>query len=133
VVEPDDGGTASDKLPEETRLAQARLPDHGDHLTMPPARPVERAAELLRLCGAAGEAREPPPRRGLEPGTGGAGPHQIETSIGSASPLIGTGPSAVTWPKPSAKRSVSAVSRMLPGAASCSMRAARCVVWPTAV
>jgi hypothetical protein len=29
--------------------------------------------------------------------------------------------------------SVSAVSRMLPGAASCSIRAARCVVWPTAV
>ena len=60
-------------------------------------------------------------------------PTRSNTSTGSLSPLIGTGPSGVTWTKPSARCSVAPVSRMLPGAASCSMRAARCVVWPTAV
>jgi hypothetical protein len=66
------------ELPEEPGLAHARLPDHGDHLAVPLARPVERAAELLQLRGAADEAREPPPRRGLQAGAGGAGPRHLE-------------------------------------------------------
>jgi len=66
------------ELPEEARLAHARLPDHGDHLAVAQARPVEGAAELLQLRGAADEAREPPSRRGLQTGAGGAGSHQLE-------------------------------------------------------
>jgi hypothetical protein len=58
---------------------------------------------------------------------------RVECLLSSLRPLMGTGPSGVTWTKPSVSCSVSAVSRMLPGAASCSMRAAKWVVWPTAV
>ena len=47
-------------------------------------------------------------------------------------PFTGNCPRALTWTRPSAGRRVAAVSRILPGVASCSMRAARCVVWPTA-
>ena len=75
------------ELPEETRLAHARLPDHGDHLAVPQAGPVEGAAELLQLRVPADEAREPPPRRGLEAGAGGAGPHQLEHLDRLAEPL----------------------------------------------
>ena len=39
------------ELPEETRLAHARLPDHRDHLAVPLAGPVEGVAELLQLRG----------------------------------------------------------------------------------
>ena len=60
------------------------------------------------------------------------GPASSNTSTGLAIPLTGTGPIGTTWTNPSASRSVSAVSRVEPGVASCSMRAARCVVWPTA-
>ncbi len=66
------------ELPEEPRLAHARLSDHRDHLAVPLARPVEGAAELVQLRAPADEAREPPPRRGLEAGAGGAGPRQLE-------------------------------------------------------
>jgi hypothetical protein len=66
------------ELPKETRLAHARLPDHRDHLAVPPAGPVEGAPKLLQLHGAADEAREPPPRCGLEPSAGSAGPHELE-------------------------------------------------------
>ena len=74
-------------LPDEARLAHARLPDHGDHLAVPEARPVEGVAELLQFRGPADEAREPPPRRGLEAGAGGASPHQLEHFDGLAEPL----------------------------------------------
>src|SRR5712692_8003611 len=75
------------ELPEEARLAHARLPDHGDNLTMPQARPVEGTAKLLQLRVPADEAREPPPRRGLETGAGGAGADQLEHLNRLAEPL----------------------------------------------
>ena len=62
----------------------------------------------------------------------GTGPDQLEDLHGLRQAFTGTGPSAVTCISPSASRSVSAVNRMLPGVASCSIRAARCVVWPMA-
>ena len=64
-----------------------------------------------------------------------AGPAPVTwyTSTGSASPFTGTGPSDFTAMKPSTSPRVEGVSRMLPGLANCSIRAARCVVWPTAV
>ena len=75
------------ELPEETRLAHARLPDHRDHLAVPQARPVEGAAQLLQLRVPADEAREPPPRRRLQAGAGGPGPHQLEHLDRLAEPL----------------------------------------------
>ena len=59
-------------------------------------------------------------------------PTSSNTSTGSARPFTGTGPRAVTCTRPSTRRRVAALSRMLPGVANCSMRAARCVVSPTA-
>ena len=48
-------------------------------------------------------------------------------------PLTGIAPRGFTSTYPSARRRVSAVRRVVPGVAICSMRAARWVVWPTAV
>ena len=84
------------ELPEEPRLAHARFPDDGDHLAVPQAGPIEGVAELLQLRGPADEAREPPPRRGLEAGAGGARPHELEHLDWLGEPLDGTGPSGVT-------------------------------------
>ena len=54
-----------DELVEEAGLPHARLADHGDHLTVPPARPLERAPELLQLGVPPHEPREPARRRAL--------------------------------------------------------------------
>lgn len=51
---------------------------------------------------------------------------------GSDIPFTGTEPRSSTRTKPSTSRSVAADNRMLPGVASCSIRAAKCVVGPTA-
>ena len=45
---------------------------------------------------------------------------------------MGTGPTGVTWRNPSARRRTAGVSKIVPGMAICSMRAARWVVWPMA-
>jgi hypothetical protein len=52
--------------------------------------------------------------------------------MGTGIPLTGTGPKEVTRTHPSASRRVSAVNRIVPGGANCSIRAAKCVVWPIA-
>ena len=75
------------ELPDEPRLAHARLPDHGHHLAVPLARPVESVAEILQLRAPADEAGEPPPRRGLEAGATGAGSYQLEHLDRLAEPL----------------------------------------------
>ncbi len=122
------------ELPDEPRLAHARLADHGDHLAVARLGPVEGAAELLQLGVAADEAREPPRGRGLEAGAAAPAPTSSNTSTGSPSPLTGTGPSGVTWTKPSASaQRLGGEPDACRASASCSMRAARCVVWPTAV
>jgi hypothetical protein len=63
----------------------------------------------------------------------GAPPTSSETSMVVSSPLIGRRPSQVTCTAPSASRKVLGAMMMVPGSAICSMRAARWVVWPTAV
>ena len=60
-------------------------------------------------------------------------PEAFKTSTGFARPLTGMGPSERTCIRPSTSRRVAGASRMVPGVASCSIRAARCVVSPTAV
>src|SRR5215471_10516926 len=57
-------------------------------------------------------------------------PNVSYASTGSVRPLTAIGPSALTSICPSTSASVAAVSNVDPGSASCSMRAARCVVWP---
>ena len=120
------------ELVEEAGLAQSGSPMTAT--TWPcPASACSRA-----WCRAASSACRP--TKGVSPRTAnacrrvraGPAPTSSHTSTGVGSPLTGTGPRGVTWTHPSASRRVSAVSRMLPGGASCSMRAARCVVWPMA-
>ena len=74
-------------LPDEARLANPRLSNHGDHLAAADARPVKSVADLLHLGAAADKAREPVPLRGLKPGAGGAGPHQLEDLNRRVEPL----------------------------------------------
>ena len=63
----------------------------------------------------------------------GTRPHQLKASRGCCrSPRTGVGPSGLTWTSSSASRRVSVVRRIPPGVASCSIRAARCVVCPMA-
>lgn len=66
------------QLPEEARLAHARLPHQGDDLTMPVAGSAESISHLLQLDAPADEAGEPPWRHGLETGTGGGGTDELE-------------------------------------------------------
>src|SRR5262245_20250217 len=65
-------------LPEDARLADPRLSDHGDHLAAAEARSDEGVADLLHLGAAADKAREPASRGDLEAGAGSSGPHQLE-------------------------------------------------------
>src|SRR5580765_2745041 len=97
------------------------------------ARELLGAAELLQLRVAADEPRQPAAGACLKTGPRRARPRHLVNLHRVASPLTGTGPSALTATKSSTSSRVDAVSRMLPGLASCSIRPARWVVWPTAV
>ena len=123
------------ELPVEARLPDAGLADHADDLTA-----ASRRLARGRCRGVCSSVCRP--TSGLRPASGGGlqaaangpGADELERlSTGSASPLTCVGPRAMKSTKPSTSRSVSAVSRIVPGAANCSMRAARWVVWPTAV
>src|SRR5207244_6016680 len=97
------------------------------------AGPVEGAAELLQLRTPADEAREPPPRCGLEAGAGGAGPHQLEHLDRLTEPLDRH---RAEWSH--LDEALGQVQRLggepdAAGRRELSMRAARCAVWPTAV
>jgi hypothetical protein len=61
-------------LPDEARIAHARLPDYGDDLPATQACPVESISDLLHFSATANEARESSSRRGLEAGASGAEP-----------------------------------------------------------
>ena len=120
------------ELVEETGLADPRFPDDRHHLAVPSPSLFQRLVQgrELRL----------PPHKGVNPRAAnvcrrirtGPAPTSSHTSMGAGNPLTGTRPKGVTWTHPSTSRRVSAVSRMVPGGASCSIRAARWVVWPIA-
>ena len=55
------------------------------------------------------------------------------TSTGSRRPFTGIGPCGAASMKRAARRCVAAVISVVPGRVSCSIRAARWVVWPTAL
>lgn len=85
-----------DELPEETGLAHAGLPDHGDHLTVPLASPIEGAPEVLLFLVPTNEAREPPRDTASRRVRVAPAPVNSNTSTGSPSPLTDTGPSDFT-------------------------------------
>jgi len=55
------------------------------------------------------------------------------TSTGACRPRTGTGPRERVATRPRTSATVCSVARIEAGLAICSMRAARCTVWPTAV
>ena len=120
------------ELAHEARLAHARLAHQRHDLALPRFRALERLAQQPQLrvpahegvrpraaaaCSRAAPAPPPPPRTlpPPEPSPHGNGPARRHREI------------------PSVRRCVSSLRRMLPGRASFSIRAARWVVWPTAV
>ena len=119
------------ELVQQTGLANARLPNDRHDLTMAGTGPFQGLAEGRQLRLPPHEARAGR-AAACKRVRAAAAPTSSKTSTGAVSPFIGTGPRALTCTNPSTSRSVSAVNRMLPGVASCSMRAARCVVWPIA-
>ena len=92
------------------------------------------AAELLQLGVAADEARQPARGGRLEPRPRRARPRQLVDLDGVGQPLHRHGAERlhldVALGQLQRRR---ASGRCCPGSASCSIRAARCVVWPTAV
>ena len=60
-----------DELPDETRLADARLPDHGHDLAVPGLGALQGLPELIQLAVAADEAGQPTGSSGVEPGAHG--------------------------------------------------------------
>src|SRR5262249_24376273 len=116
----------------QARLAHPSLADHGYHLAVPRSSLLQHLLERRQLLLPSDEARQPRAALACKRRRSVLAPVSSKTSTGSVSPLTGNCPRALTWRSPSASLSVAAVSRMLPGVASCSMRAAKCVVWPMA-
>jgi hypothetical protein len=76
-----------DDLPDETRLAHARLADDRHQLAMPLRRAAGRLAELLDLRIPAHEAGQPARLCGVEPRAEGPGPRQLVDVDGRVQPL----------------------------------------------
>ena len=131
--EPVVGVMGAGELVDQAGLAHPRLPNDRHDLAVAGASALQGLAQGLDLRLPPDEAGEPTGRKRLQTRPGGAAPTSSNTSTGSASPLTATGPSALTWTNPSASRRVSPVVSTEPGFAICSIRAARWVVWPTAV
>ena len=122
------------ELVDEARLAHPRLADDRRHLTVTVAGELLGAAELLQLGVAADEARQPAPGGRLQAGSRRARPRHLvdlHRRRRAPSPARGRATSPRRSPRPAPASS--GVITIAPGSASCSIRAARCVVWPTAV
>ena len=118
------------KLVHQARLAHARLANHRHYLAMPYPHLLLSVAEGLDLRLPPYKAGQPRAALACKQRRTVLAPIGSKTSTGSLSPLTGNLPRAVTCTGPSTRRGVLAIRRMLPGVASCSMRAARCVVCP---
>src|SRR5439155_18402620 len=121
-----------DELVDQARLPHTGLPDHGYYLAMPRPGPLQRLLQGRPLPLPSHERCEPTRHRGLQTPADRTGADQLKDLHGLWQPPDGNRPRALTWTSPSTSRRVAAVSRILPGDANCSRRAARCVVWPTA-
>jgi len=109
----------------EPRLAHPRLAHDGDHLSPARVGLAEDPAQVFDLGVAPDEAREPSEGRGLQARSRHPRPRQLEDLDRVREALHGDGPKGSHLEYPSASRRVSAVSRTVPGGASCSIRAAR--------
>src|SRR5215831_6871341 len=93
----------------------------------------ERLPQLLHFAVPPDEAGQAARGARLKAGASRDAAGQFVDRGGVSSPFTGTAPSGFTSTCPSARLRVSPVTRAEPGLAICSIRAARWVVWPTAV
>ena len=122
------------ELPDQPRLADAGLADHRHDLAVPLARLLQRRAQRARSPRRDRRSASAPRGGGLQPRVRtGPAPVSSKISIGVRQPLDRHGPERLHLDEALGEGSVSGVSRIVPGSAICSMRAARCVVCPTAV
>ena len=122
------GAVGVDKLMHQARLPHTCFPHQGDHLAVARLCLCQGLVERLQLLLPPYKRCQAPRGRRLQAPAEMTGAHQLKHLDGLSSPFTGTGPRAVTCTRPSTRRRVAAVRRMLPGVANCSMRAARCVV-----
>ena len=122
------------ELVDEARLAHPGLGNERHNLTMTVAGELLDAAELLKFGIAADEPRQPASGDRLEPGPRRACPCHFVDIHRVGEPLHRHRAERLHGDEAFHHAPASTgVSRMLPGLASCSMRAARCVVRPMAV
>jgi hypothetical protein len=120
-----------DELIHQAGLPHPGLSNHGDDVAVARGGPGQCLLECFEFHLAPDEAREPTRRGSLEAPPDHTGPDQFEDVHRLGSPLTGTGPKAWTRTAPSTSCRVAAVTRIVPGGANCSIRAARFVVRPT--
>src|SRR5262245_24147239 len=121
------------QLVKEAGLADAGLAHDGDDLAVAAPRLLQRRAELAHFDVAPDEAAQAPARGRLKPRPRLPGRDEVVDLNGSVEALDGNGAEGLDLHEALGQARVSAVMRTVPGRASCSMRAATCVVWPTAV
>ena len=126
------GAVGVDELVDQARLAHARLPHQRHHLAMPGLRLCQGLVQGLQLLLPPHKAREPPRGRRLQAPAQRTGPHQLKHLHGLGQPLDRHRPQGVDLHQALHQPQGGGRQAMLPGVASCSMRAARCVVCPTA-
>ena len=121
-----------DTLVDQAGLPYTGLAHQGHHLAVARARLGQRLLQGGEFRLTPDKAGEAPRRRGLEAAVQRAGPDQLEDLHRRVESLDRHRPEGGDPHQPLDQPRVAAVSRMVPGVASCSMRAAKCVVWPTA-
>jgi hypothetical protein len=121
-----------DTLIDQAGLADPSLTDHGHHLTVACPSTLQGLDQGRELRVASDKAGEPRTAAACKRRRIPLAPTSSKMSTGLLSPFTGMDPRGMTCTNPSTSRRVAAVKRMVPGVASCSSRAARCVVWPTA-
>ena len=117
---------------DEAGLPHPRFSHQGDHLAMTRVRPCQSLVERLQFLLSPYKGREAPRSRGLQAPTQTTDAHQLKDLDGLLQSLHRHRPQRGDLHQPLHQPQGSTGSRMLPGAAVCSMRAARTVVSPTA-
>src|SRR5262249_6205893 len=118
--------------PDEARLTQTRLADHGDGLPMAGRGAFEGLGELLQLAVPPDEAGQATCGARLKAGASRDAARQFVDRGGSLKPLHGDSAERLHLDMAFGEPQGVAGDQG-PGLAICSIRAARWVVWPTAV
>ena len=126
------GAGGMDELIGQARLAHPRLAHQRHHLAVPGGRLRQHRCRASSSCCRPTKRVSPRAAVACKRRRSALAPTSSKTSTGSGKPLTGTEPKAFTRTSPSTSPRVLGVSRMLPGVAICSIRAARTVVSPTA-